>query len=238
MSERIDKLLFEQGFAKSRNQAQELIKKGLVFVDGKKIEKSSAKISSLSVIKITGTTQFVGRGGDKLAHALYYFKIKVTDVVALDIGASTGGFTDCLLQNGAKKVYAVDVGTLQLDTTLRENPKVVAMEQTDIRDATLSEKVDLVVIDVSFISLSYILPIVGNFLKKDGSIIALIKPQFEVGKGNTNDKGIVTDEKLREKVLTDITHLSKKLGFTVHEIIPSPITGSTGNVEYLIYLSA
>jgi 23S rRNA (cytidine1920-2'-O)/16S rRNA (cytidine1409-2'-O)-methyltransferase len=237
MKERLDILLTNLGLVKSRTAAVTLIKQGSVLVDGLKIEKPSTKVSPAAKIELTENLPFVSRAGQKLAHALEYFKINVTDLVALDIGSSTGGFTDCLLQNNIKKVYAVDVGTEQLDQSLRGNPKVIVMEQTDIRDANIPEKVDLIVIDVSFISLSHVFPVLQNFLGERGQVIALIKPQFEVGRENIDKKGIVTDEKLREKVIENIKELSQKFNFTVQGVIESPITGSTGNVEYLIHLT-
>ncbi len=237
MKERIDQLLLAKGMVKSRNQAQSLIEQGSVLVDGKKVEKSSLKVSSESHIEITEIIPFVSRAGQKLTYALQEFHIDVKNLTALDIGSSTGGFTDCLIQHGANKVYAVDVGSNQLDPSLRENKQIIVMEQTDIRNAKISEKVDIITIDVSFISLTYILPVLQNFLERNGKIIALIKPQFEVGKENIDKKGIVKDESLRQKAIENIKKVSLELGFTVHHVIESPITGSTGNVEYLIYLT-
>jgi 23S rRNA (cytidine1920-2'-O)/16S rRNA (cytidine1409-2'-O)-methyltransferase len=236
--ERLDILLFKKGLVDSRKIASDLIKEGKVFVSGEKVTKASKEFFDDVKIDITELPKFVGRAGLKLEKALDTFDINLKDKVALDVGSSTGGFTDCLLQRGIKKVYAVDVGTDQLREELKNNTRVVSMEQTDIRNIeSLPDKVDLVVIDVSFISLKFILPSVLKFLKENGEIVALVKPQFEVGKDNICKGGIVKEEKDRIDVLEKIKKLSLDLGLKVLGEIESPIKGGDGNVEYLLYLS-
>ena len=236
--ERLDILLFKKGLVDSRKIASDLIKEGKVFVSGEKVTKASKEFFNDVNIEITELPKFVGRAGLKLEKALDTFNISVLDKVALDVGSSTGGFTDCLLQRGVKKVYAVDVGTDQLRQELKNDTRVVSMEQTDIRNVeSLGDKADLVVIDVSFISLKLILPSILKFLKDNGEIIALVKPQFEVGKDNIGKGGIVKDEKDRMDVLEKIKKLSLDLGLKVLGEIDSPIKGGDGNIEYLLYLS-
>ena len=181
--------------------------------------------------------KYVGRGGLKLEKALSHYRLHLDGSVCIDIGASTGGFTDCMLQNGAVKVYSVDVGTDQLDEKLRNDPRVVSMEKTDIRNCvgTLPE-VDFIGIDVSFISLKLVLPSAYALLKDGGECVALIKPQFEAGKSHLSKHGIVRDSKVHKKVCDDISEFASTLGFERGEVISSPITGGDGNTEYLIYL--
>ncbi|MDD4803883.1 MAG: TlyA family RNA methyltransferase [Candidatus Pacebacteria bacterium] len=235
--ERLDVLIFKKGLVDSRKIASDLIKEGKVFVSGEKVTKASKEFSDNVEIEITELPKFVGRAGLKLEKTLDTFNINVTDKVALDVGSSTGGFTDCLLQRSARKVYAVDVGTDQLRGELKNNPRVISMEQTDIRSiGSLPEKVDLIVIDVSFISLELVLPSVLKFLKDGGKIVTLVKPQFEVGKDNLGKGGIVKDDTARFAVLEKIKNLSLKLGLKVLGEIESPIKGGDGNTEYLLYL--
>ena len=181
---------------------------------------------------------FVSRSGIKLAHALDHFKIDVTGLVAADIGASTGGFTDCLLQRGVQKVYSIDVGTNQLDPSLRDNQKVIVLEQTDVRKAKekVPELVDLAVVDVSFISLSHIFESIHQLLKPHGRAVLLIKPQFEVGRELVGKKGIVSDTAAHQVAIERLRNDAQKSGFLMHEVIASPITGSTGNTEYLTWV--
>jgi len=238
---RLDRLLVERGLVESREKGQALILAGQVLVKGQKVEKAGALVPVDSDIRIIGEqTPYVSRGGLKLEAALRQFDIDVTGTTALDVGASTGGFTDCLLQHGAKKVYAVDVGYGQMAWKVRQDPRVVLIERTNIRElvpSLITGLVDLVVIDVSFISLEKVIPSILRFLRPGGIIIALIKPQFEVGKGQVGKGGIVRDEAARGVVVERIRVFVQEQGFEVKGIIPSPITGQDGNVEYLIYAS-
>jgi len=224
--------------APTRTRAQSLIMEGVVFVDGQKFDKSGTLVKQGSNISIKDSSlKYVGRGGLKLEGALKHFEIDVQNKIALDVGASTGGFTDCLLQNGAAKVYAVDVGYGQLDWKLRNDSRVVLMEKVNARHMEaqdIPELVDLIVVDVSFISLTNIIPPVIQFLKPGGVLIALIKPQFEVGKGEVGKGGIVRDESKHKEVANKITQLIAELNLVVRGVIPSPITGAQGNKEFLL----
>jgi len=231
---RLDTELVKRNLVKSRNQAQELIKTGKILVNGKIISKSNTDISSLDIVEVTENMKYVGRGGLKLEKALEYFKINPKDMIAIDIGSSTGGFTDCLLQQDASRVYAIDVGSDQLDASLRENKKVVVLEKTDIRKATLPELADLAVIDVSFISLAHILSDAIRLTKPKADIIALIKPQFEVGAEHIGKNGIVKDEKAREEAIHNALRAGETLGLRASSVIESPIKGGEGNTEYLV----
>lgn len=237
---RIDRLLIEKGLAESRQKAQAFILEGKVIVDGKKVNKSGVTVSSDSEIRIIDKgIPFVSRGGLKLEAAMKEFGITVRDKVAMDVGASTGGFTDCLLKYGAKKVYAIDVGYGQLAWSLRKDPRVIPFERVNIRymeRGTIKEEIDIVTVDTSFISLGKVLPAVKNFLGRKGEIVALIKPQFEVGKGAVDKGGIIRDETKRLKVLEKIKILAEDLGLKVSGLMKSPILGHKGNVEYLFYL--
>jgi 23S rRNA (cytidine1920-2'-O)/16S rRNA (cytidine1409-2'-O)-methyltransferase len=236
---RLDRLLFERGLAESREKAQAVIFAGQVLVNGQKQDKAGALVPEDADIRILGETlRYVSRGGLKLEAALKEFYVDVTGKTALDVGASTGGFTDCLLQHGCKKVYAVDVGYGQLAWKLRQDPRIVVIERTNIRQMVSSlipEKVDLVVIDVSFISLEKVIPPAMQFLAANAELIALIKPQFEVGKEQVGKGGIVRDESARNAVVDRITGFIREQGFDVKGVIPSPITGQDGNVEFLIH---
>lgn len=233
---RLDVYLTENGLCKSRTAAQSLIKSGGVSVNGKPCTKSSAEVADGDSVEITGEQlRYVGRGGLKLEGALNSFSfIGLQGAVCLDIGASTGGFTDCMLQNGAAKVYAVDVGTDQLAEKLRADNRVVSMEKTDIRTAQLPEQVDFVGTDVSFISLRAVIPHINRLLKTGCYAVALIKPQFEAGRAALSKKGIVRDEKTRLRVVEDIKLFAQQCGFSVAAVQESPIQGGDGNTEYLM----
>jgi 23S rRNA (cytidine1920-2'-O)/16S rRNA (cytidine1409-2'-O)-methyltransferase len=238
---RLDNLLLKKGLVPSRQKAQGMILAGLVAVNGEIFTKAGQRIdpnSNLAIVK--NPAPYVSRGGLKLEAALDIFQVKVQDKIAIDIGASTGGFTDCLLQRGVKRVYAVDVGYGQLAWKLRNNPRVILLEKTNIRYLTpesLPEKVDLAAIDVSFISLTLVLPPVKNLLKQPGEILALIKPQFEVGKGEVGKGGIVKDPHKHEAVIQKIISFTEELGLISHGVIKSPLKGPKGNQEFFIYLS-
>jgi 23S rRNA (cytidine1920-2'-O)/16S rRNA (cytidine1409-2'-O)-methyltransferase len=236
---RLDRLLVERSLAESRERAQALILSGQVLVNERKIDKAGALVSGETEIRILGETlRYVSRGGLKLEHALHEFKISVTGKNAVDVGASTGGFTDCLLQHGCAKVYAIDVGYGQLAWKLRQDPRVIVIERANIRvmdPALIPEQADIAVIDVSFISLEKVIPPVLGLLKPSAEIIALIKPQFEVGKESVGKGGIVKDEAARRAAVERIAAFVKDQGLVVRGVVPSPITGQDGNVEFLLY---
>jgi 23S rRNA (cytidine1920-2'-O)/16S rRNA (cytidine1409-2'-O)-methyltransferase len=241
--ERLDQLLVQKNLFASRNKAQAAIMAGLVFVDGQRVDKAGTKVAADSKIEIKGSPcPYVSRGGIKLAGALDAFKVDPKGKICLDVGASTGGFTDCLLQRGAAKVFAVDVGYGIIDWKLRNDPRVVLIERTNARNLTLSDlglrtlDIGLAVIDVSFISLDKILPAVKTVLAPGATVIALIKPQFEAGKGEVGKGGIIKDPKVHAEVVEKIKTGAEKLGFAVMGVIDSPITGMDGNKEFLIYL--
>lgn len=238
--ERLDKLVTERGLAPSRERAKALIMAGQVVVDDHLADKAGLMVSDTAEIRLKGEPlPYVSRGGLKLAEGLKVFGIEVEGLCAIDVGASTGGFTDCLLQRGAKKVYAVDVGYGQLAWKLREDPRVVNMEKTNIRylePELLPELPDIAVIDASFISLDKVLPQTLRLIKEDGVIVALIKPQFEVGRGQVGKGGVVRDEKKHQEVVEGITELAKGLGLRVLGVCDSPILGPKGNKEFLIHL--
>ena len=236
---RLDNLLLERGIVQSRERAKGLILSGDVRVNGNPVNKAGTLIDENAEIEITKDIPYVSRGGLKLEKAIKEFNINVKDKVAIDVGASTGGFTDCLIQYGAKKVYAVDVGYGQLAWKLRNDPRVVIIERKNVRyikPSDIGEPVDIATIDVSFISLKLVLPVVKNLLKENGEIIALIKPQFEVGRGEVGKGGIVKDEEKHKKVISEIKSFAIDSGFKVLNVTESPIAGQKGNVEFLIYL--
>lgn len=238
MPKRLDVYLSDNNIVKSRSLAATLIKQGSVEVNGRICTKPSFTVGDGDNVKIIGELpKYVGRGGLKLEKALAHYRLHLDGTVCIDIGASTGGFTDCMLQNGAAKVYSVDVGTDQLDEKLRNDSRVISMEKTDIRNCvgTLPQ-VDFISIDVSFISLKLVLPSAFALLKDGGECVALIKPQFEAGKAHLSKNGIVRDTKVHKKVCDNIAEFATAVGFERSEIIPSPITGGDGNTEYLIYL--
>lgn len=236
---RIDTLLVERGLAPSRERAQALIMAGLVLVDDTPVTKSGQQVTEDANVRLKGEDHpYVGRGGVKLAHALEEFGINARNLVCLDVGASTGGFTDCLLQNGAKKVYAVDVGYGQLAWKLQNDPRVISIERQNIRhieSAQIPESVGLVVIDVSFISLELVLPAIAPFLKAEGSIVALVKPQFEVGKELVGKGGIVKDPASHRQAIDKVVAAATSLNLTHHGTTPSPIAGAKGNKEFLVH---
>lgn len=237
---RLDKALVDSGLVESRERAKSLIMQGKVFVDGVPVTKAGEMVSSDREIALKGSDiPYVSRGGLKIEAAIERFELDVKGLVAMDVGASTGGFTDCLLQRGASKVYAIDVGYGQLDWKLRCDPRVVMIERTNIRhmDASLvPEPVDIAVIDVSFISLRLVVPKVREFLKRPGGgIIALVKPQFEVGRADVGKGGIVRNEKSRAAALDGITEMLRAEGMDVIGSMESPIKGQKGNIEFLIY---
>lgn len=233
---RLDIYLTEKSLCKSRTAAQSLIKSGGVTLKGKRCSKPSQEVGESDCVEITGEQlRYVGRGGLKLEAALERFGLGISGAECIDIGSSTGGFTDCMLQHGASKVWAVDVGRDQLDESLRGDPRVVSMEQTDIRSAELPQA-DFIGTDVSFISLKLILPHIFRLLKSGGRAVALIKPQFEAGRANLSKKGIVRDERVRLRIRDEIADFAAGCGFEVIGTETSPITGGDGNTEYLMCL--
>lgn len=239
--ERLDVLLVSLGLAESRAKAQATIMAGEVYVNGQKADKSGMEVDITSNVEVRGSAcPYVSRGGLKLEKALRNFGVDPTGYVCSDSGASTGGFTDCLLQQGASKVFAIDVGYGQLAWKIRNDPRVVVMERTNIRYVTpedLGQPLDLSVIDVSFISLSLVLPVVKTLLKPTGQVLCLIKPQFEAGKEKVGKKGVVRDAAVHEEVLQNFISLAKSLGFTIRNLTFSPVKGPEGNIEFLAHLS-
>ena len=239
--ERLDVLLVSLGLAESRAKAQATIMAGEVYVNGQKADKSGMEVDITSNIEVRGSAcPYVSRGGLKLEKALKNFGVDPTGYVCSDSGASTGGFTDCLLQQGASKVFAIDVGYGQLAWKIRNDPRVVVMERTNIRYVTpedLGEPLDLSVIDVSFISLGLVLPVVKTLLKPTGQVLCLIKPQFEAGKDKVGKKGVVRDPAVHEEVLQNFISLAKSLDFTIRNLTFSPVKGPEGNIEFLAHLS-
>ena len=240
MKERLDLLVVEKGLAVSREKARALIMAGSVFVDGQKEDKPGTKFPEEAHIEVRGhVLPYVSRGGLKLEKALREFSVTIENKVCTDVGASTGGFTDCMLQNGARKVYAIDVGRGQLDWKLRQDERVVCMEKTNIRYVTpedLGELVEFSSIDVSFISLSKVLGPVRNYLTEDGEVVALIKPQFEAGREKVGKKGVVREKSTHEEVIGAVTAYAAEIGFAVLALTFSPIRGPEGNIEYLVHL--
>lgn len=240
VKERLDVILVEKGFFDSREKAKGAIMAGIVFVDNEKIDKPGTKVNKNGNVIVKGNLiPYVSRGGLKLEKAMQEFKLQLTDKVCLDIGASTGGFTDCMLQNGASKVYSIDVGYGQLDWKLRQDPRVVPMERTNIRYVTLEQigqRVDFASIDVSFISLKLVLPVLKELLKEQGEIVALIKPQFEAGRDKVGKKGVVRDIAVHKSVVLDIVSFATDKGLKMVGLTYSPIKGPEGNIEYLLYM--
>ena len=238
--QRLDQLVFDLGLTPSRERARTSIMAGLVYVDGQKADKPGTAVSPESHIELRGNAvPWVSRGGLKLEKALREFACRPEGLCCIDCGASTGGFTDVLLHNGARKVYAVDVGYGQLAWSLRNDARVVCMERTNIRYVTreqIPEELDLAVMDLSFISLRLVLPEVRRLLREDGQIICLIKPQFEAGKENVGKKGVVRDPAVHEQVLRDFVALATELGFTLRNLTFSPVKGPEGNIEFLGHL--
>ncbi len=240
VKERLDRVLVERGLAGSWQRAQALIMAGRVLVGEKRMEKAGAKVSLDSNIRIKGEDiPYVSRGGIKLEKALKEFRVEVEGKTIIDVGASTGGFTDCLLKQGAAKVYAVDVGYGQLAWKLRGDPRVICLERTNIRYLSpkkITDPIDLAVIDTSFISLENILPKVSDLIREGGEVIALIKPQFEVRKGQVGKGGIVREASKQQEVIRQISGFAEKLGLVAAGVIESPIPGQKGNKEFFIYL--
>lgn len=238
--QRLDIFLTEKGFADSRSKAQSMIKSGIVCVDGTAETKPGALVNDSCEITIIGEVcPYVSRGGLKLEKALRDFGVNPSGLVCSDSGASTGGFTDCLLQHGAKKVFAIDVGTNQLVDKIRNDPRVVVMEQTNIRNVTkqdIGEPLDLAVVDVSFISLRLVLPVISDLLKDGGQIVCLIKPQFEAGKDRVGKKGVVKDKQTHKSVLSDFLTYTANSGLGILGLTFSPVTGPEGNIEFLGHL--
>ena len=239
---RLDVAMTERGLAESRQKAQAIIMAGQVFVNGQKVDKAGAPVAPDAAIEIHGKTlKYVSRGGLKLEKAMSCWPIVLEHRICADIGASTGGFTDCMLQNGADKVYSVDVGYNQLDYRLRIHPKVVCMERTNARYLTreqIPEELDFFSVDVSFISLELILPAVRPLMKEGGQGVCLVKPQFEAGRDKVGKKGVVRDPAVHLEVLEHFLEHAAKAGFTVLDVTFSPIKGPEGNIEYLGWLQA
>ena len=238
--ERIDKLLVERGLAESRTKAQALVMAGVVLVNEQRVEKASDQFANDAPIRVKHAddpaSRYVGRGGLKLEGALREFQLTVDGAICLDVGASTGGFTDCLLQNGAAKVFAIDVGHNQLDWRLRNDPRVEAREGVNARYLQPNDfpaKFDLAVVDVSFISATLVLPAIVPLIKEGGAIVTLIKPQFEVGRGEVGSGGIVRDPAKRTQAVEKVNQAALELGLNVAGMIESPIQGAEGNIEFL-----
>lgn len=240
MKERLDVLLVKRNLAESREKAKAIIMSGNVFVEGQREDKAGTTFSDEVQIEIKGhTLPYVSRGGLKLEKALANFDVTVKGKVCTDVGSSTGGFTDCMLQNGAAKVFAIDVGRGQLDWKLRQDERVVCMEKTNIRYVTpedIKEPVDFSSVDVSFISLTKVLEPIRNYLKPDGEIVALIKPQFEAGREKVGKKGVVRERSTHREVIDKVGAYARSIGFEILNIDFSPIKGPEGNIEYLIHL--
>ncbi|MBM7869200.1 23S rRNA (cytidine1920-2'-O)/16S rRNA (cytidine1409-2'-O)-methyltransferase [Clostridium pascui] len=238
---RLDILLVEKGIFSSRERARASIMAGEIFVDGLRVDKCGEKVKTTSSIDFKGEKMpYVSRGGYKLEKAIKSFEIDLKDRVCIDIGASTGGFTDCMLQNGASKVYSIDVGYGQLAWKLRVDPRVVCMERTNFRYVTyeeIGEYADFASIDVSFISLEKIIPAAINLLNDKGSVMALIKPQFEAGRDKVGKKGVVREKSTHEEVIIKIVTFIRNMGLNIISIDYSPIKGPEGNIEYLIYFT-
>lgn len=240
MKERLDVLLVQQGLAPSREKAKALIMEGNVFVAGQREDKAGTAFDQAVEIEVRGNTlKYVSRGGLKLEKAMQNFAISLEDKICMDIGASTGGFTDCMLQNGARKVYAVDVGYGQFAWKLRQDARVVCMEKTNIRyvaPADIADVLDFASVDVSFISLTKVLPAAKELLSEQGEMVCLIKPQFEAGREKVGKKGVVREAKVHQEVVAKICAFAQEIGFGVMALDFSPIKGPEGNIEYLVYL--
>ena len=240
--ERLDVLLVKKGLASSREKAKAIIMSGIVFVDGQREDKAGSTFDEKQEIIVKGKTlKYVSRGGLKLEKAMKNFDIVLKDKVCMDVGASTVGFTDCMLQNGAKKVYAIDVGYGQLDYKLRIDPRVVNMEKCNIRYLDFSlieEPIDFISIDVSFISLKLVFPVAAKLLEETGgSLVCLVKPQFEAGREQVGKKGIVRDRNVHAEVIRNVIGYAGENGLCPQGLTYSPVTGAKGNIEYLLYLS-
>lgn len=240
MKERLDVLLVKGGFAESREKAKAIIMSGNVFVNNNREDKAGQTFDEKAIIEVRGNTlKYVSRGGLKLEKAMANFDVSIEGKICMDVGASTGGFTDCMLQNGAVKVYSVDVGHGQLAWKLRQDERVVCMEKTNIRYVTnedIPDLIDFSSIDVSFISLTKVLVPVRNLLTDNGQVVCLIKPQFEAGREKVGKKGVVRDKKVHIEVIEMVVEFAKSIGFNVLNLDFSPIKGPEGNIEYLLHI--
>lgn len=241
MKERLDVMMVNRGLAESREKAKAIIMSGIVYVDNIKEDKAGSTFDEKAQIEVRGNTlKYVSRGGLKLEKAMDCFGVSLAGKVAMDVGSSTGGFTDCMLQNGAVKVYSVDVGHGQLAWKLRNDERVVCMEKTNIRYVTpddIEDRIAFASIDVSFISLTKVLPPVKELLTDDGEIVCLIKPQFEAGREKVGKKGVVRDQKVHVEVVEMIVDFARQIGFKPLDLSYSPIKGPEGNIEYLLYIT-
>ena len=241
MKQRLDIYLTENGYAESREKAKSIIMEGIVYINNQKADKAGDMVAETDNVEVRGNTlRYVSRGGLKLEKAMTDFNLNLDGKVCMDVGASTGGFTDCMLQNGAQKVYAVDVGYGQLAWKLRNDERVINMERTNIRYLDydlIEEEIDFVSIDVAFISLKLVLPVAYNVLKEGGSVVALIKPQFEAGKDDVGKKGVVRDIAIHKRVIKEVVDFSIASGFSVCGLDFSPIKGPEGNIEFLLLLT-
>lgn len=241
MKERLDVLLVKKGLAESREKAKAIIMSGIVYVDNNKEDKAGQTFNEDAFIEVRGNTlRYVSRGGLKLEKAMNCFGVTLEGKIAMDVGASTGGFTDCMLQNGAVKVYSVDVGHGQLAWKLRNDERVVCMEKTNIRYVTpddVADKIDFASIDVSFISLKKVLPAVYDLLTDVGEVVCLIKPQFEAGREKVGKKGVVREQSVHVEVVDMIVSFAREMGFVTLDLSYSPIKGPEGNIEYLLYIT-
>lgn len=240
MKERLDVLLVKRNLAASREKAKAIIMSGNVYVDNQKEDKPGTTFPEESKIEVRGhTLPYVSRGGFKLEKAMKEFQVSVEGKVCTDVGSSTGGFTDCMLQNGAVKVFAIDVGHGQLDWKLRQDERVVCMEKTNIRYVTpedIDDALDFASVDVSFISLTKVLGPARALLKDNGQMVCLIKPQFEAGREKVGKKGVVRDKAVHEEVINKVIDFALEIGFSIHNLEYSPIKGPEGNIEYLVYI--
>ncbi len=240
MKQRLDVALVERGLIASREKAKVVIMEGLVYVNGQKSDKAGAQVKDDDKIEVRGETlRYVSRGGKKLEKAMQVFPITLNDCICIDIGASTGGFTDCMLQNGAKKVYSVDVGYGQLAWSLRTDERVVNLERTNIRYVTeeqIPDPIDFISVDVSFISLTLVLPVAYQLLRPGAQMVCLVKPQFEAGKDKVGKKGVVREPQIHKEVIQKVAASAKELGFLRMGLDFSPIKGPEGNIEYLLFL--
>lgn len=240
MKERLDVLLVKRNLVESREKAKAIIMSGNVFVDGMREDKAGTSFPETVTIEVKGQNlKYVSRGGLKLEKAIASYDLQLSGKVCMDVGSSTGGFTDCMLQNGAVKVYAVDVGTNQLAWKLRQDERVISMEKTNIRYVTqedIGEEMDFISIDVAFISLTLVLEPVRNLLKEDGEVVCLVKPQFEAGREKVGKKGVVREESIHKEVIIKVIDYAKSIGFTILNLDYSPIKGPEGNIEYLLHL--
>lgn len=241
MKERLEVLLVKKGLAESREKAKAIIMSGIVYVDNNKEDKAGQTFNEDALIEVRGNTlRYVSRGGLKLEKAMNCFGVTLEGKIAMDVGASTGGFTDCMLQNGAMKVYSVDVGHGQLAWKLRNDERVVCMEKTNIRYVTpddVADKIDFASIDVSFISLKKVLPAVYDLLTDVGEVVCLIKPQFEAGREKVGKKGVVREQSVHVEVVDMIVSFAREMGFVTLDLSYSPIKGPEGNIEYLLYIT-